>query len=432
MMRLFSCKTGRQTTELWATGLWTTGGNLDLRRWRQAACLGLALGALAGLSPATAQQTPADPAQAEELLEVERALEDAAVQKDAAHTQARAAQRAALHLQRQLVAAGDRTQALEARITRTQDHLKGLVAARAVSAALLAARREQLVESLAALQRLDLDPPPALLVNPQDALAAARGAMLLGTLVPELKTVAESLAEQIQALDDLAHTIERERTQLAEDAAALAAERRRIDALLIAKRAEQQALSQEAERATRAHAELAARARSLRELLGGLEGDVPTFAALRPGFTFESQAPPAFSTLKGRLRAPAVGRITKHFGSDDGPGSVAQGITLQAAPGAQVVSPADASTVFAGPFRSYGNVLIITPADTYLIVIAGLAEIYATPGQNLLAGEPVGRLYDADGADGDARQAPLLYIEMRKDGIPVDPAPWIRFQARPA
>ncbi len=403
---------------------------------RPATWLALALFVPANI--AAAQETRVDPAQAEELIEVERALDGAASSKDAAEIRARSAERAVLHLQRELVLAGDRAQALEIAIEDTKGHLEGLTAARAVSQALWATRREQLVESLAALQRLDLEPPPALLVKPQDALAAARGAMLLGTVVPELKGIADDLSEQIRTLADLTRNIARERDRMAQDAKALATERRRIDELLVAKRQEQIVSTEDAKRAADKFQKLAGRARSLRDLLGGLENDVPTFAALRPSLSGDQIAPPAFASLRGSLRSPAIGRITQRFGTDDGTGSISQGVILESRAGAQVVSPADAEIVFAGPFRSYGNVLIITPGDNYLIVIAGLAEVYATPGQQLLAGEPVGQMAPAHDAAAngpnriDAGTGPVLYIELRKDGAPIDPAPWIRFQTRPA
>ena len=405
-------------------------------------CAALLTALLLSTTPVAAQETTIDPAQAEELIEVERALGGASSTRDAAEQKAKAAARAVLRLQQELVLAGDRAAALETAVSDNQAHIEGLEAARAVSEALLATRREQLVESLAALQRLDLEPPPALLVKPQDALAAARGAMLLGTLVPELKEVADELSAQIKSLEDLTRTITRQQQQLAEDVAALSVEQRRIDELLAAKREEELISTADAKRASDRYAELANRARSLRDLLGGLEKDVPTFAALRPGYAAET-APPAFSTLRGQLRSPAPGRIIQRFGSDNGSGSPSQGVSLRARAGGQVVSPADAEIVFSGPFRSYGNVLIITPGENYLIVIAGLAEVYASTGQQLLAGEPIGRLpAGANAANGsqsggqdtrrDAGKAPVLYIEMRKDGKPVDPAPWIRFQGRPA
>ncbi|NBG94292.1 peptidoglycan DD-metalloendopeptidase family protein [Pyruvatibacter mobilis] len=391
---------------------------------------------------APAQETRVDPSQAEELLEVERALDGAEISRDEAQTRARAAARIVRQLQEQLVAAGDRAQALESAIADRAGHLDGLTAARAVSEAILAARREQLVEALAALQRLDLDPPPALLVNPQDALSAARGAILLGTLVPELKSVADEISAQIRALDDLTRTIEAESRQLARDAEALEAEQRRIDELLVAKREEELVTTADARRAAERYASLAGRAKSLRDLLGGLERDVPTVAALTPDLA-EEAVRPDFASLRGHLRSPASGRIVRAFGAEDLSGDEIQGLSLEGRPRAQVVSPADAEIVFAGPFRSYGNVLIITPGDNYLIVLAGLAEIYATPGQQVLAGEPVGRLPEqaaktgqgprtGRGTAGDASRGPLLYIELRKDGAPIDPAPWIRFASRPA
>jgi len=401
----------------------------------------MALG-LAGTGAGLAEETRVDPTQAEELLEVERALDGASASKETAEARAKAAARAVLRLQEQLVAAGERAQALERAVIDNQAHIAGLEAAQAVSEALLATRREQLVESLAALQRLDIDPPPALLVKPQDALAAARGAMLLGTLVPELKEVADDLSFQIKTLEDLTRTIARQQDQLKQDANALVVERRRIDELLVARREEERVSSRDAQEAAKKYAALAGRARSLRDLLGGLEQDVPTITALRDGASSTAKRP-AFASRRGSLRSPVIGRIVQRFGNDDGSGSIAQGVSLSTRAGAQVVSPADAEIVFAGPFRSYGNVLIITPGDNYLIVIAGLAEIYANPGQQLLAGEPVGRMSSggnaANGsqsanpaARSSAGQAPVLYIELRKDGAPVDPAPWIRFQNRPA
>ncbi len=380
-----------------------------------------------------AQETRLDPAPAEELLEVERELGDAADRKEDAENRAAAAQRAVARLSQELVAAGDRAQRLELALMEAESHLEGLEAAKAVTEALLAERREQLVEALAALQRLDLEPPPALLVKPEDALSAARGAMLLGTLVPELKGVADDLAAKLHTLDDLSRSIAREKEQIRRDQLSLDAERRRIDELLVAKRAEQEMTAEEAAEARERLAALAGKARSLRDLLGGLEGDVPTFAALRPSLPGEEAPPASFADLRGQLRTPVIGRISQRFGADDGSGGHAQGLTVTGGPKAEVISPADAEIVFAGPFRSYGNVLIITPGDDYLIVLAGLAEIYGAPGQRLLAGEPVGRLSDgtgqaATGADG----APVLYIEFRKAGNPVDPAAWLRFNGRPA
>lgn len=412
---------------------------------------GLLGGLAGGPAPAPAQEVPVDPGQAEELMRIERDLSGVEQIRDRARAKAAAAERAVLRLQRELVAAGARAQALEQAIADAGDRLDSLHAARAVSQALLARRSAQLIEALAALQRLDLEPPPALLVSPQDALTAARGAMMLGTLVPELRGVANELSAQIETLDRLAREIAAERAQMARDRVALDTERRRIDELLVAREEERRTTRSDAARAQARYEALTRKAKGLRDLLGRLEADVPTVAALRPGTAPESPAD-ALAGLRGALPAPVVGRIVEAFGAEDGAGGIARGVSMAAAPGAQVISPADGEIVFAGPFRSYGKVLIIMPGNDYLIVLAGLEEIYGTPGQRLLAGEPVGRMPgslrveaqpaglteaparagEAGGSGGDAATRPVLYIEMRRAGTPVDPAQWIRLRPRPA
>jgi septal ring factor EnvC (AmiA/AmiB activator) len=92
-----------------------------------------------------------------------------------------------------------------------------------------------------------------------------------------------------------------------------------------------------------------------------------------------------------------------------------------------VTAPADGSVLYAGPFRSYGQLLILDAGDGYHVVLAGMSRINVALGQSVLAGEPVGAMGEAKVADASAARAntgPELYIEFRKDGKPVDPAPW--------
>ena len=122
------------------------------------------------------------------------------------------------------------------------------------------------------------------------------------------------------------------------------------------------------------------------------------------------------------------GRLVKGFG-DEAAGLHERGITIAALPGAQVVAPYDGRVVFAGPFRGYGQLLIIAHGEGYHTLLAGMERIYATVGQWVLAGEPVGVM-----AAGDTRAAavsdktataPRLYVELRQGGEPVDPLPWL-------
>ena len=88
-------------------------------------------------------------------------------------------------------------------------------------------------------------------------------------------------------------------------------------------------------------------------------------------------------------------------------------------------SPSDGWIVYAGGFRSYGQLLIINAGGGYHILLAGLSQIDAQLGQFVLAGEPVGVMSAAAKSSTHTQDnAPVLYIEFRKDQRPVDPDPW--------
>lgn len=123
-----------------------------------------------------------------------------------------------------------------------------------------------------------------------------------------------------------------------------------------------------------------------------------------------------FSKIRGRLRLPAKGKQVGNFGDSTGFGPRAQGITLRTRNGAQVVVPYDGRVVFAGPFRDYGLILIISHGEGYHTLLAGLSTLQAVVGQSLLTGEPVGRM------GGDDKRS--LYIEIRRKGVAINPNPW--------
>src|SRR5690606_17130200 len=124
---------------------------------------------------------------------------------------------------------------------------------------------------------------------------------------------------------------------------------------------------------------------------------------------------------------PVAGRILHRFGSPDEIGSRRSGDTLQTQSGAIVTAPSDGTVLYSGPFRSYGNLLILDVGDGYHVVMAGLGRLNVHPGQTVLAGEPVGSMEEvqlASASSNDATGSPKLYVEFRKDGKPIDPAPW--------
>jgi septal ring factor EnvC (AmiA/AmiB activator) len=179
---------------------------------------------------------------------------------------------------------------------------------------------------------------------------------------------------------------------------------------------------------------LAEQVKDLRALIATLEEDAKRPVSAGSGRTITTQIASAgaarntpLENLRGALTLPANGELVSRFGSSDGMGGHLAGIHLKTRAGAQVTSPCDGKIMFSGTFRGYGKMLIIAANGGYHILLAGLSKVDGAVGQVVLAGEPVGRM----GAGSQLREGRLqgtvgerLYIEFRRDNVPVDPAPW--------
>lgn len=313
----------------------------------------------------------------------------------------------------------------------------------------LHARRGVLAEVLGALQRMGLNPPPAILVRPEDALSSVRSAIILGTVVPELRAETEILLGDLKELAALRSAIAGERETLFATVQDQAAEKKRLALLLEEKsrllRASESTLDEEREKA----AALAAKAGTLKELIASIEAEITGVQeAARAARLAEEErkrreaeaagrpVPEAnrlvtglpFESLEGTVALPVSGTFVRRFGESDGLGGHMAGDTLQTQSGSIVTAPADGSILYAGPFRSYGQLLIVDVGDGYHVVLAGMATTNVSLGQTVLSGEPIGAMGEARVASavtlGSANSSPELYVEFRKDGKPVDPAPW--------
>ena len=317
-------------------------------------------------------------------------------------------------------------------------------------------RRGLLAEVLAALQRMGRNPPPALLVTPEDALSSVRSAILLGAVVPGVRRETDELVADLKELMDVKADIDREKTDLAQ-AMQLRVEEEKRSELLIA---ENEALAETNTRTLKAERrraeELAARATSLEGLIGSLEreiGSVRDAAALarakeeerrnlseaerekaralaRNSVPDKNRIAPAydFAELQAKLRYPAAGDVLRQFGEADGTGHDSQGVTLATNPGALVTAPADGWIVFAGTFRSYGRMIILNAGEGYHLVLSGMDRVSVREGQFVVAGEPLAVMGEKRVASVNAltlkTDKPTLYIEFRKNGKPVDSRPW--------
>ena len=201
-----------------------------------------------------------------------------------------------------------------------------------------------------------------------------------------------------------------ERQILADAQAAIDAERAELVTLAARRRAAQAQLANDAASAERRARLLAAEARNLREL------------AQRAAATPRRPASGS-SVVPAAWLAPTQGAIARNYGERDGQGPAAQGVTLRTRTSAQVVSPAAGEVAYAGLFRSYGQVLILNLDGGYVLVLTGLETIGVQVGATVRAGQPVGEMPRSD------TTAPELYVEVRREGRPIDPGRWLTARA---
>jgi septal ring factor EnvC (AmiA/AmiB activator) len=162
----------------------------------------------------------------------------------------------------------------------------------------------------------------------------------------------------------------------------------------------------------------------------------PAATSLMPGKPDRITPAIPFQLAKGKLPMPARGRRALAFGEKTKYGGTSKGLVIETRFGARVTSPCDGWVVYAGEFRSYGQLLIINAGGGYHVLVAGLSQMDVGPGQFVLAAEPIGTMSGAPrtaqlasertgmGQVGPQTSAPVLYIEFRKDGQPVDSTPW--------
>jgi septal ring factor EnvC (AmiA/AmiB activator) len=384
----------------------------------------------------------------EELASLTQDINVSADRQSAIEKEIRSIDRDRETLNSKILSSADNIKILETEISDTERRLRKLGENEDTVRSSLASRRDVLAEVLAALQRIGRRPPPALAVRPSDALAAVRSAILLNAVMPELRVETEALASDLTELSRLKDVIAREKKTLLGDAMRLAEEKSRLELLLSAKRQERDKSEQKLAQEKRRSEELAEKSKSLKELIARLETEIESAreaseksrqaaASAKPGrdgrwdpFSDPGRLSPAlpFIEAKGQLPWPVAGEMIRDFGQEDEFGSTTEGQSITTRPGSRVTAPADGWVVYAGTFRSFGQLLILNTGDGYHVLLAGMDRIDADLGQFVLAGEPVGVMGTTKLASaatlGLGSTQPVLYVEFRKDGRAIDPTPW--------
>jgi murein hydrolase activator len=418
----------------------------------------LPIGMQLALNSSAGAQAPQQPA-ADQAPNPADALKQRDQELDAALARARNSAEAQAKLRSEIEALGQDRRKFNAQLIDTATHVRDVEAningsqtrldtlneqERALQKS-LDQRRAVIVEVIAALQRMGRQPPPALVVSPEDALRAVRTAITLGAVLPEMRSQADALAGDLAALLNVRKEIVAQRDRLTNELDLLGREQLRVS-LLIDQRQKKQtnaelALAGERQRATdvarqvdnikdliaKLEAGLDSAKRATRDADRGIANDAthPELAALSdPGRLTPAVA---FTDMRGHLRLPVNGARIREFGGPDGLGGTQKGLSIAARPGGEITAPCDGWVVYAGRFRSYGQLLILNAGGGYHVLLAGMERISVDLGQFVLTGEPValmggGSQVSPTGTSGPKQ--PVLYVEFRKDGAPIDPSPW--------
>jgi murein hydrolase activator len=392
---------------------------------------------LLSLHPALAQK-PRDTYTADDLAKVEAARDAALKRLHTLETASRTAAREVSDIDIDLLIAASDASRREEAANAAEERLMLLSSDIDTARGRLTRDEAALEDLLAALMTFGSRRPPALAASPEDAGAAVRAAILMGETAPALSRRAAEFKLQIEDLNRLTEQTRREREIITAEEAALGARRQEIEALAAEKRLSSSSLAAET-RALRSEADrLGREAETLRDLLEGLAKAAPAAPGLKPApkpppqapaaSTAKPGAPPASPSASARTApaavagaplAPAVGNRLRRFGEEVN-GGRQEGATFATRSGAQVIAPLDARVQYAGVFRTYGLMAILDVGNGVLVVLSGPDALYVEAGQWVLAGEPIGRMAV------QKSPSPELYLEVRRNGQPIDPEKWLR------
>lgn len=266
-------------------------------------------------------------------------------------------------------------------------------------------QRGEIAQLLGVLQTIRHTPAPVMMLHPDGPTGTARAGMIVADVTPALQSKVDTLRLQLDELHAL---------RQAQDSSAQTL-RDGLQGARQARTALTAAISNRTDLPTRfaddpvQTALLIASSETMDQFATGLAQVGPDLGDL-----------PDASTLRGTLLLPVQGRVTAQ----------APGMIIATKPGALVTLPADATLRFKGALLDYDMVAIIEPAAGVLMTLAGMKQVFGTPGEVLPQGSPLGLMAGNDeiltnsASNTSTQVKETLYIEIRENRATVNPADW--------
>lgn len=395
----------------------------------------LCISAFLALSFGTASAQDDTALSKEELETLNTAMQSAEKRRDALVQKAAKVGEEIDALTQQMISLAKEIQNQETSLTRVEMELTVLEEELEEQRIALEAKRSDLSSALAAMQKLSRQPASLVFLRPVSAKETSQSAALLSGVVPALNEQAAMISSDLASMRALKTRLETTQATYRVQLAALDDNRSDLETARTKRKAQKQQLSAQAKQEAQRIAALAGKAKTLKGLLSRLREErvriagtprpIPRPAAPPPHAV--KKPAPLFSQSRGQMPLPVRGQVIADYGKRFD-GQKSSGLWIAARPLAQVVAPYDGQVVFADTFRSYGRLLIIEHSEGYHSVIAGLERADVEVGQYIVSGEPIGIM------GSNARQAsvpnnplglPVLYIELQRNGRPINPEPWL-------
>ena len=363
--------------------------------------------------------TPAD-----ELANTNKEIKAISVQNAKLEAESKKLKAKAKELAEKMVKTAEALQASEAELSALEEKTRILNAQIAGKTASLAERKKNMAVMVQAAVKLAQTPEEAIILMPGDMMNNMKASRALKMTTESIKKEAESIRAQMAELAELVAKVEENRQDAQKRKAGLDEQRKLLKTQIAEHNALQQKFNIEQKIAKEKAQNLARKATDLKDLIASLEREKAE-SVKEQELEADDNKPSgdkgklrSFRVAKGKIRVPAAGKLTKKFGVEE-TNETSKGITITTRANAQVTAPYDAEVEFTGPFMDYGRMVILRHSDGFHTLLAGMAKIDASVGDFLVEGEPLGSM-------GEIEQNDHLYMELRENNQPINPAPWVK------
>jgi septal ring factor EnvC (AmiA/AmiB activator) len=319
-------------------------------------------------------------------------------------------------LQTRAAELAERLQVAERRVSREESALATTSGKLSAKGREFEARKAEYAATVATLMRLRNLPMTTVFAQPEDVHRLLRTASVLEATNQAVAEKAKALRRDLLELKELKSETNTQRQRTESETKALTAEQEKLEKALAAREKLQASIAADRKATEAKIAQLSRESESLQALLKKLDTEEKATEA-RSNKPAKSKSTKRFDSAKGTLRPPVSGEVVHQYGEKKSANETYRGTVIRARSGATVVAPYDGEVVFSGPFRDYGNMVLIKHSNGYISLVAGLGKINARINQTVIRGEPV-----ALTATG---KSPEIYVELRDaDAKPIDPGDW--------